>query len=232
MAVKKQLIEIGDRVDLYLGTGAIYRTILEDIADNGNLLVSVPIYKGMPVSFTKDQGLQMYFYRTNGRYRVNVKMVGYQQHGQLRLLELQALSAPQKQQRRDSYRINEKLKVVLRYVDNNLVFDKLNRPENDQEVVASLNISASGIAIKTKKVYNVGDKVFMRIYLKWPHAEAEPLEIIGEIRQVDKIYPLRKTYSIGIMFLYTSKDVYSHLSKYVMAQEQKRLKQKRLAEED
>ncbi len=231
MAAKKQLINIGDRVDMYLGSGPTYRTKLEDIAENGNLLVSIPIYKGLPVTFSKDQGMQMYFYRTNGRYRVNVKIVGYQQHGQLRFLELKALSEPQKQQRRDSFRIEADLKVVLRYVDNDLAFDRLIRQE-DEEVVSSINISATGIAIKTKKVYNVGDKVFMRIYLNWPEKAVEPLEIIGEVRQVEMIYPLQKIYCIGIMFLYTSKDVYSHLSKFIMAQEQKQLKLKRLVEGD
>ncbi|NLO47740.1 MAG: flagellar brake protein [Clostridiales bacterium] len=232
MTVKKQLIKIGDRVDLYLGTGPVYRTMLEDITNNKNLLVSVPIYKGMPVSFAKNQELQMYFYRTNGRYRANVKMVGYQHHDQLTFLELQVLSEPQKQQRRDSFRINEELKVVMSYIDNDLVFDRLNSSEDDREVAYSINISVTGIAVKTKKAYSVGDKVFMRIYLMWPDAEAEPLEIIGEIRQVDMINPLQKVYNIGIMFLYTSKEVSGNLSKYVMAREQKRLKQKRLVEDD
>ncbi len=233
MAVKKNLLNIGDRVDLYLGTGPVYRTMLEDIADNGNLLVSVPTYKGVPIKLSKGQGLQIYFYRPTGRYRVNVKMITYQQHEQLRMLELKPLSEPQKQQRRESFRIQADLKVLLRYADNEIIPEKLMSPDlSEQEVASSVNISATGIAIRTKKVYNIGDKLFLRIFLKWPDESAAPLEVIGEIRQIDLLDPVQKINYVGVMFLYTSNDIYEHISKYVMAQEQKRLKQKRLVEGD
>ena len=233
MANNKQLINIRDRIDLYLGSGPTYRSMLEDITSNGNLLVSIPTHKGIPLELSKGQGLQLYFYRQNGRFRANVKVVDFRVSNVVRLIELKVLSEPQKQQRRDSFRLQASIKVVTRPFETGILSEKsLNERDQKEDENGSMNISASGIAIRTKKMYFVGDTVHMRIHLKWPDENAEPLEVIGEVRQTYMVDPLQKIYCVGIVFRYTSDDIYGHLSKYVMVQEQKRLKQKRLVEDD
>lgn len=224
------LLNIGDKVDLYLGTGPTYHSKLEDITSSGNLLVSIPTHKGEPIDVEKGQGLQLYFYRTNGRYRVNVRMNGYIRDRYVRLMELQPLSDPQKQQRRESFRLPVELKVLVTYIENDSLTEELRGSDSITEEVTSANLSANGIAIMTKKQYSLGDRLLMRIYLKWPEEKSEPIELIGEVRQTALTDPFEKTYIVGIMFLYMSNDIYSHISRYVMAQEQKRLKQKRLVE--
>lgn len=228
----KNLLKIGDRVDLYLGTGPTYLSKLEDITQSGNLLVSIPTYKGEPVDIEKGQGIQLYFYRTNGRYRINVKMNGYIKDGLIRLMELKPLSDLQRQQRRDSFRLPIELKVLLTFIDNETITENYPGSDNSTEQVSSSNLSATGIAITTKRQYSLGDRVFLQIYLNWPEGNSEPIELMGEVRQVAPTEPFEKTFIVGIKFLYLSNDIYSHISRFVMAQEQKRLKQKRLVEGD
>lgn len=228
--VNKSLLNIGDRVDLYLGTGPTYLSKLEDITQSGNLLVSIPTYRGEPIDIEKGQGFQLYFYRPNGRYRVNVKMNGYVKDGLVRLMELKPLSDPQRQQRRESFRLPIELKVLVTYIDSESITEDILGSDSSTEKVTSSNLSATGIAITTKRQYSLGDKVFLQIYLNWPEEKSEPIELMGEVRQVAKTEPFEKTFIVGIKFVYLSNDIYNHLSRFIMLQQQKRRKQERLVE--
>lgn len=228
----KNFLNIGDRVDLYLGEGPVYRSKVEDITNSGDFLVSIPTYKGEPIEVHKGQKFQIYFYRTNGRYRVDVRMAGYRREGSLQLLELEKMSEPQKQQRRESFRLPIDLKVTVTLLENDSISEDILSEMNFTEEISSLNISATGIAIKTKREYSIGDKVFLQIHLKWPNVNSKPLEIMGEVKQVELFEYTGKEYIVGISFLYVSNDIYNFISKFIMVQEQKRLRQKRLVEGD
>ena len=229
----KNLLSIGDKVDLYLGTGPVYLSKLEDITQSGNLLVSIPTYQGVPVNIKEGQGFQLYFYRTNGRYRVNVKMNGYVKDGHIRLMELKPLSDPQRQQRRDPFRLPIDLKVLVTNIEeteNKSITEDVSGSDKTEQV-SSINLSATGIAIASRHQYSLGDRVNLQIYLNWPEGNSGPIELIGEVRQVTEAEPLRRVYC-GLRFLYLSNDTYSHLYRFIMSQEQKRLRQKRLVEGD
>lgn len=222
---KENLIRIGDKVDVFLGRGRAYRTMLEDIDSSGNLLISTPLYRGIPVIMHKGQEVELYYFREDGRYCINTTVVDFILNDQIKLILLRADSEPKKQQRRESYRLAAFLETIIRdYASGDFPL----KPDKDdmleQEYVFSENISETGVALRTKQVRQKGDKVYLRIYLKWPEEDSLPIDVMGEIRQVELLNHTKQIYRIGIMFLKLPEETRRHIARYVLARQQQLLK--------
>lgn len=231
--MKIEKIGIGEKIDLHLGKGPYYRTVIEDEDKNGLLHASVPTYRGIPIILRQDQALQVFYYRDNGRFAVKAKVAGFDMSGNIRIVKLQVLSAPERQQRRESYRVSTMLKSIIRPYSMG-PFPKRPDPSEEEEMeeAPTFNISATGVAVRVQQDYVVGERIFMQIFLEWPAANASPIHVLGEVRQVTRIEPNREIYQLGIMFLEMATDLTNHLARFVLVEDQRRMKQQRLIEDD
>jgi c-di-GMP-binding flagellar brake protein YcgR len=96
------------------------------------------------------------------------------------------------------------------------------------EAVASKDISLTGIALTTKKQYASGDIFLLKLHLRDP-MEKTPLSVHARVMRT---YPGREagTFHVGLRFMNLSRGMNDTISKYVYAQQQKQLKNRRRAD--
>ena len=219
----------GEKIDLYLGRGPYYRTMVDELPDDRTIIAPLPTYKGIPIILSQNQEIKMYFYRPNGRYVQNVKVIGFMLEGNVRLVRLMELGSAEKQQRRDTFRVTTMLRAVLRPHDFGEFPNKIT-PEEDQlmEEVPTFNISATGVAVRTTRDYSVGDRIYIRIYLTWPQQKSEQIDVMGEVRQVVSVEQEMRVKQLGMMFLDISEETSGRIEKFVIVEQQRKVKQKRL----
>lgn len=229
--MKNDVVKIGEQVDLYLGKGPYYRTVVDDIRGGDILMVSIPTFRGISVILRLDQELRLFFYRDNGRYSILVRVLDLQLTEPVRMAKLKVLSDPERQQRRESFRVSTMISTILRPVVFGPYPPKGQPLAQDEiEQGPAFNISATGIAVRVTGEYSVGERIFLRIYLAWPKPDSEPLDILGEVRQIHRVESDRNLFQLGIMFIDVSEELSSHIAKFVLMEEQRRTKQSRLIE--
>lgn len=217
---------IGEKVDLYLGQGPTYRTQLEDIDEAGLLLVSQPLYRGIPIVLRMNQEIELYYFRPNGRFGVDVVVDHIVTGDQVRLIALRRISEPHKQQRRESFRLMVALDAVLRPVSAG-VFPLRRTPEDDlvERRVTTENVSETGVSIRSVKIaYDVGEKLLIKLYLPWPDEDADPLELRCEVRRCELADPVLLSYSVGLMFMDCSEETRQLIARYVLVKQQEQLR--------
>ncbi|MDR1117323.1 MAG: flagellar brake protein [Oscillospiraceae bacterium] len=226
-------LNIGENIDLYTGKGSPYRTKIEDYDEAGNIMVSTPLYRGIPVILLRDQKLELYFYRESGRYMIEVSVKGLSMSGNVRMISLEILSKPQKQQRRESFRLKKSLDVTLReYVEGPFQF----RPQPGDEKVefngTTEDISETGAGIRINRRFDEGIRVFVKLFLNFPSEDSTPLVFLSEVMQCTKVETVTSSYfKVGVRFIDHSPETRTMLRKYVMLEQQKIIKQQRLVED-
>ena len=222
------IIIIGDKVELVRDAGRVYKTKIEDATGNGFFLVSVPSYGGLPVFLHVGDDLSLSFSRESGRYTAKMTVMGFEKRGEIRYAWLLQKTKPQKDQRRGAYRLPVNLRVmVYEYTDN--LAKKIQKHEDIIEVsaletVGSKNISITGIELVVKRKYEICEKILLKPHLGGDQSEPLPLIICAEVvRLVPERY--RGTHSVGTQFFGQTKSAHDHLTKYVLTQQQKQIRQ-------
>ncbi|MDR1588979.1 MAG: flagellar brake protein [Oscillospiraceae bacterium] len=249
---KKYDIMPGDRVDIQFKNSPEYRALVEDARDGGDIVVTSPTYRGAPVVFHKGQLIQLSFYRDNGKYSVDVRVVGFRTSNEVRLMRLQCVSDVTKVQRRGYYRLPvvlrtevrrlpislptelHRLPEVLPLLDDVMSYeeavDALEEYAVDEENSTTRDISISGISVKSKTQFVVGDKLVIKVHLGWPNAKEPPISAVVEVRRVE-YDPATGTYNVGLEFsgAFAKRDL---ITKYIYEQQQRRIKQEKLIKDE
>jgi c-di-GMP-binding flagellar brake protein YcgR len=251
MARKHDIVP-GDRVDLQYRNSPEYRALVEETGRGGAIVVTSPTYKGVPVVFHRDQVLRLSFYRDNGKYSMEVKVRGFRTSGEIRLVALECISDVTKVQRRGYYRLPvvlrtevrrlpvalptelHRLPEVLPMLDDVMSYeeavDALEEYAVDEENSTTRDISISGISVKSKSKFVIGDKMVIKVHLGWPNAKEPPISAVVEVRRVE-YDPATGSYNVGLEFAgaFAKRDI---ITKYIYEQQQKRIKQEKLIKDE
>jgi len=241
--VSEDMLVIGDKVDVVSSNGQVYRSMVEDRLDDGPFLVSVPHRKGRYMYVAQDDVLYLVFYRENGRYIVQMKVLALEKRGAIRYMWLLQETKAQKNQRREAYRLAATIAVVVYEYDDNFSSSALNDPDladpgtalNVVEVVPSRDVSIKGIALSSKKVYTIGDEYFLGLDFD------NTSEIIGGTVRIKKTPSItvravvrrcipmneNKINHVGLNFLDVTKVVSEKIARYVLVEQQRQIKSKR-----
>lgn len=229
--MKKDALMIGDKVDMYLGKGPYYRTVVSDIMDNGDIYVPIPTIKGIPIILSAGQELVLLYYRDNGRFLLGCKVKRMIVEGALRQIILSVVAGPERQQRRTSFRVSTMLRSHIKTFEEG-PFER-NIPEDELDELTdahTLNISSTGLAIRTTENYKIGDLLYILLYLDWPTENSPPMALQGEVRQITSPSPGSELNQVGIRLVDLSVEQSNHIAKFVMLEEQRRVRQNRLVE--
>lgn len=230
--MKNEVIKVGDKVDLYLGKGPYYRTTIDAVEGGRDYVVTIPSYRSIPIIVRQGQRIQMFFYRNNGRYAMNVRVMDFEMDGQVRLMRLRSLGEPEKQQRRESFRFHTSRKVIVRpFVMGPFPMRPDPEEADEMEEATTFNISATGIAIKTNRRYEHEERFYLQIYL---NPEGPPLETLCRVRQIGRVDPVTSNgpYYIGAMFINVSEELTGIIARFVLEEERKQVKQARLVDDE
>jgi len=227
-------IVIGDKVDLIGERSRIYKTMVEDVIESVLFLVGVPRISGIPMQLHVNDEVTMVFYRESGRYVATMKVAGFEKKGDSRYVLLLLASKPQQDQRRDSYRLSIRMKAqVCEYIED-IEKELIEYWDIEHKVVletvSSRDISVTGIALLTKREYISGDKYLLRLFFNEPRASrTPPFFICGKVMRVNP-WRVEGMNNVGIQFFGQTKDMREYISRYVLAEQQKQIKSRRLLE--
>ncbi|MDR0446858.1 MAG: flagellar brake protein [Oscillospiraceae bacterium] len=244
----QNVLHIGDKVDIIFGKSPDYRTYIEDMEEDGALLrVSAPMEKERIVPIPSQQEVMLYFFRENGKFCITTRVREFRRYATGTSVMLEVLSEPRKEQRREFYRLAVSLTVEARYLPDDMLRsmpDALTRLYDvsayDKAVLemfsaaqyeqpsTTRDISISGLSLRTTRKYMPGDRVALKVYLRWPHGTNMPLIAIAEVRRVQLHTETRK-YFVGLEFFgaFSQRDL---ITKYIYEQQRRRIQQKRLVE--
>jgi len=241
-------LEIGERVGVSLDGTHVYPTLLEDISEDAHLVISVPLYRGIPLIMRVEQEFLFYFFRENGRYSFDARVEEIIMRGPLRLISLIPVSEPRKQQRRNSFRLHIGLPALTRPAgsDNQLNPRLLEDDVTPWEEVLTNNISETGVSLNTAAPYNIGDYLQLKIQFEqipdsskapvrrsaFPppaHVTQDPdtiknLDLVAIVRQADSIEYMGTIYRLGAEFLPYPEKQRRFVAKFVMNKQRQLLR--------
>jgi len=238
--IEEEEIIVGDKVDLVTRTGAVHRTMIEDRLDNGPFLAGVPSTKGIYMHVSENDDLYLVFYRPSGRYIAQMKVVALENRGEIRYMWLIQKTRAQKNQRREAYRLPVNFDVqIFEYVDD--VHQGLTYVPDEVEVTAlemgsCRDLSVTGIALLTKKKYELGDNYMLSLHLDRTPASIRTrstndnstpaLHLTATVR---RCIPWRttNTFNTGMEFFGMTESMSDGIAKYVLSEQQKQIKRRR-----
>ena len=238
--VDEEIIVVGDKVDLVTKTGAVYRTMIEDRLDSGPFLAGIPNKKGIYMNVNQDDDIYLVFYRESGRFIAHMKVVGLERRGELRYMWLVQKTRAQKNQRRGAFRLAVSFDVFIFELpaedkkDVDIIFDEEDTPAI--EVANCRDLSITGIALLTMKTYELGDKYVLSLHMdrapanirhKPATAHMPTMHLTATVR---RCVPWRtgRTFNTGMQFFGMTDTMSEGLAKYVLNEQQKQIKRRRM----
>jgi len=240
MVTDDEVIIIGDKVDLVTQMGTVYRTMIEDRLDDGPFLAGIPSRKGAYMHVEQGDDLYLVFYRETGRYITQMKVIALEKRGEIRYMWLLQKTLAQKNQRREAFRLPVSFDVqILEYMED--VNDDIEYLADEVraialEVVSSRDVSVTGIALITKKKYELGEDFLLCMHLyRTPTSgrsltavdKTPPLHIAATVR---RSIPWRtgNTFNTGMQFFGMTKTMSEDIARYVLTEQQRQIKRRRL----
>src|SRR5690554_848794 len=100
----EDIIKLGEIMELNIN-GKTYKTKLQDIHEDDTFSVLYPTEKGILISLTEEDIINVRFYRASGVYEFDARMHSRFDKGRLKLCMLKVVSEIKRSQRRQSYRL-------------------------------------------------------------------------------------------------------------------------------
>jgi hypothetical protein len=239
-AYDEGIIVVGDKVDLVAPIGQVFRTMIEDRVDNGPFLAGVPFTKGVYMPVEEDDTLYLVFYRETGRYIAQMKVVALEKRGEVRYMWLVQKALAQKNQRREAFRLPVSFDVqIFEYIE-----DGQQGPAKDDEgaeavaleVVSSRDISVTGIALLTRKKYELEENYLLGLHIERaninvrgiPSAISKKLQASLLTATVKRCIPWRTSnmFNTGMHFFGMTDAMSDGLARYVLAEQQRQIKRR------
>ena len=230
-------IVLGDKIDLTTDGRRFYKSRVDDVLRSGFLLISAPIYRASQMPLRIFDEVYIVFYRDSGRFICLARVVDFQEKNEVRYPLLEVLTEPEKDQRRESYRlpVSSVDTMLYEYTDGAEYSLSLTNDSGLAEKLAEArasDISITGISIITTKwECKLGDKYLLKLYFDGFKGRTPPFLICGEVMR-SELTPESGIYNVCMQFFGESKEKEEFLSRWILTQQQKRIVQRRLIEED
>ena len=233
MEQKETTLLIGDKVDITNDGRHFYKTMIGDIYDNGHILIGVPIYRGTAMRLELHEIIYLVFYRESGRYITQMNVLGFDIKDSVRYAVLEQLTPPEKNQRREFYRLPDRADILLcEYTDGVeltlALKDDIREAVKLADAVAN-DISVTGVSLSVKRECRLGERYLLKIYLSGTKSKSPPFLICAEVKRSSYSFE-DYTYNVGLRFFGLPKSKREFLNKYILSQQQKKIVQRKLAD--
>jgi len=239
ITTEEEIIVVGDKVDIVTQSGQVYRTMIEDHVSNGPYLASVPNKKGVYMFVHQDDDVYLVFYRETGRYIAQMKVVALESQGEIRYMWLMQKTKAQKNQRRQAYRLLVDIDTKIFGYPDDLTKGLMQAINKDEEAalesVISRDISVTGIALLTRKKYELNDRYLLSLQMDRDEAgtrttsstvKPPALHLTASVR---RCAPWRtgNIFNTGMEFFGMTEAMSDGIAKYVLLEQQKQIKRRR-----
>ncbi len=237
-----EIIKPGDKVDARLvqqiesaektGTATdTYKSQVLDMAENGNIIISMPTENGRLILLPLGVRFEFVFYSAGSLYRSVGRVVERYKRDNIFMLEIELKSQLEKFQRREYYRYECSMNFQYYILDENqkeldsldsMVENLLEEPHLEQRRNAvAVDISGGGMKFRSEEKLNPKDEILVAIRLTNDRMDRQfyiKSEIIAcvEIKTTkDRLYESR------IKFLINDNKVREDIIRYIFEEERK-----------
>ena len=235
----EEAIAIGDKVDLVSPSGQVFRTMIEDQLDSGPFLAGVPNRKGVYMNVNQDDDVYLVFYRATGRYIAQMKVVALEKRGEIRYMWLIQKSHVQKNQRREAFRLpvdfDVKIYEMVDDIEQGLTFAQDEVNATALESVSSRDISMTGIALMTRKKYELDEDYLLGLHFSRTSASLRTRAHVVDktpalylTATVKRCIPWRtgNTFNTGMHFYGMTETMSDGIARYVLTEQQRQIKRR------
>ena len=235
-----EILHVGDKVDLVASKGRVYRTMVEDRIENGAFLAGIPSRAGAHMPVYEGDDIYLVFYRESGRYITLMKVIAIEKRGEVRYMWMLQKSVPQKDQRREAYRVPVRFDVqVFEIPEEPEQKRKPNEPEPEAEpfeIISSRDISITGIAVMSYKTYERETPFQLKLYFgiisdsihinKAKYEKAQSLSVHAVVK---RCIPWRdsKLNNVGLQYTGLSKETSESIARFVLTEQQKQMQKRK-----
>jgi len=235
----EEVIIVGDKVDLVTQSGEVYRTMIEDRFNEGPYLVGVPNKKGVFMHVNQNDDIYLVFYRDSGRYIAQMKVIALEKRGELRYMWLIQKTNVQKNQRRNAFRLPVSFDVqIFEYtedIDQGLTYVPDEVKAISLEAVSSRDISVTGIALITKRKYELNDNYLLSLHfnrsstdVRINTGDTDRTPALHITATVKRCIPWRanNTFNTGMHFTGMTESMSDGIARYVLTEQQRQIKRR------
>ena len=230
---KESNLVVGDKIDLTRDRRRFFKTTIWDASDKGLILIGAPVYRGVQMQLELHEEVILVYYRDTGRYVTKMKVVGFRDKDDIRYTLLEQLTQPEKNQRREYYRLHISAPVQLfEYTEGVEAILSAREGVKDANLFADAkmkDISVSGIALVTKWGCKENENYLLKLVLQALENKQWPLTICAKVMRTGQSQE-GGTNVVGMRFFGLTKEKRDFLSKYIMTQQQKMIVQVKLVE--
>jgi hypothetical protein len=236
-----EIIIVGDKIDLVTYQGIVYRSMIEDRLSTGQFLVGIPNRKGVFMSAGEGDDVYLVFYRESGRYIAQMRVIAFENRNGIRYMWLEQMTVAQKNQRRAAFRLPIEFEVEISEELEDHEKSQQTAPKKPQivslETVMSRDLSVTGVALLTKKQYELGSEYLLELHFDKTAARARTRSIHDKSSNtmrmtgaVKRCIPWRATklFNTGMHFMSMTESMSDNLAKYVLNEQQKQIKRRRM----
>jgi len=198
----------------------VYISQLEEILDDGSILVGAPIHEGKIIPLSVGGQVKAYFILPKGFFAFKGEITARQKHNKIFLLKISVLGSIEKIQRREYYRFDclmpVKIKIVKEAETDTVIEDN---PWIDTLI---RDISGGGVALLTNEAYHLDDIIELHFDL-----DGQAIKTLGKIVRSKVFEQDTQKFDIGVFFHKMSMKDRDTVIKFIF-QRQSKLRQKGL----
>jgi c-di-GMP-binding flagellar brake protein YcgR len=207
------LAKLGEIVEIKVPTGNA-RTKVQEFFGEDEFTVFHPVVNGVSMYFDRDKSYSFIFYRSNGIYAFDAKIVRSYTKDDIKLCRLKQVSGVRRHQRRNAYRI-----PAIFDVDIECSLDE-NGDETEVIKAKTLVISEKSIQLICHAHMSENTKVTVRLYID----EAELLELNAEVFKCIPPSGIGDPYEIVLCFVDCTDRAIKRMRQLTISQQVKRYK--------
>ncbi|TYP59908.1 flagellar brake protein [Thermosediminibacter litoriperuensis] len=209
--MRNKNLEIGMKVEIEVirdDQNIIFPTKVEDF-DGDRVLLGMPFFEGKIFFLRSDELVRIYYAKSDCFYFVRAKVVE-KKYAPIPVIAVKLMGPPEKNQRRDYFRVQVSLKVMV-------------RPEGTENWMNAyvVDLSASGAMIYSGK--EIGKEQIVEIKLP---LNSKEFNLKAKVVRITKD-PMRSInpYNMGVQFIDIEEHMRDEIIKFILT-EQRKLRQK------
>lgn len=235
------LLQIGNKIDICAldksearrndnGKIPILTSHLEDVEENGELVIQMPVYKGKIILLSLGARYEMMFYTRRGLYRGVCQVTDRYKEDNLFMVRVVLKSGLNKFQRREYFRLEcilgmqayELEREEALKLDGAALEERVKDPEviMTEENAVIVDISGGGIRFITEKKHEEGDCLVVRTALKNENID-QMLLIVVSIVSCRQAAANMERYETRAEFLHLGSKLRETIIKYIFDEDRK-----------
>ncbi len=203
-----EIVTIGEIMEMKVGDLCM-RTKLQDMLDDEQFTVFHPTIKSVPVPMTPGDVVVLTFYRQNGVFSFEAKVVKWYVKDHIKLCQLKALTDVKKSQRRKSYRLPIVLNVTLRRLDGD------EKEQAKRYKAKTVDISEHGMLLSCFHSFPPGTPISAEVKM----SDGEYREFQTEVLRCETPFHENDPHNIVLLFLNCTEYDQAYLRRFILRQQ-------------